>query len=220
MGIIVTPGPDKIIDMRIAHLNMIQGVIARMSGFSANAKNFCITIIAAIIAVAFDKDVPLLGYGAATIIMVFALMDTYYLSLERRFRNLYERSATAPADKAVNMSLVPSKWTWQCFGSSLASFSILPFYGLLLAAMAIMLYISAHVRSDEPEAEPISTRSPHGAEQYAVRPAVVSGGKGTNGTASPDAAACANKLSSKPNDSCAASNAAPVVRAVGVVGGK
>lgn len=109
----MTPGPDKIIDMKIAHLSMIQGVIARMSGFSANAKNFCVTIIAAIIAVAFDKDVPLLGYGAATIIMVFALMDTYYLSLERRFRNLYERSANTPADEAVNMSLVPSKWTWQ-----------------------------------------------------------------------------------------------------------
>lgn len=52
------PGPDKLVDLRIAHLNMIQGVISRMSGFSASAKNFCVTVSAAIIAVAFQKPVP------------------------------------------------------------------------------------------------------------------------------------------------------------------
>ncbi len=90
------PTTDKLVDLRVAHLNMIQSVISRMSGFSAVAKNFCVTINAAILGFAFQKQNSALMWAAVAVILIFYAMDTYYLALEKRFRALYEDVAARP----------------------------------------------------------------------------------------------------------------------------
>jgi hypothetical protein len=169
-----TTNPDKLVDLRIAHLNIIQSVISRMSGFSASAKNFCITVNAAIIAVAFQKQVPWLGMGAVMVLVLFGLMDSYYLSLERRYRALYEDVAGRPLDVLPDMSLKPSAPTWRCFGGSIGSVSVFPFYLLLMASMGSLLYLANHVQSDSSKAAVAGVGGPAGsAKERARQPAAL-----------------------------------------------
>ena len=155
--------PEKFVDLRVAHLNMIQGVISRMSGFSASAKNFCITINAALIAVAFQRQVLWLGGSALMVVVLFCLMDSYYLSLERRYRALYEDVAARPLDAESDMSLKARGPTWRCFGDSILSVSVFPFYLLLMASMAGLLYLASHVGPEPIKGAPVSDRCAVGA---------------------------------------------------------
>jgi len=70
------PSVDKHVDLQIAHMNMIQGIITRMSSFSAGVKNFCVTISVGIIAVAFQKQVPMLIWAAGAVVLIFGSMDS------------------------------------------------------------------------------------------------------------------------------------------------
>ena len=100
-------------DFRIAHLGMIQGVISRMSGFSAATKNFAVTLSAAIVAIAFDKQASLLVAAAALAVVALAVMDAYYHNLEVRFRELYRAVVERPIDQSLNMSLEPPAASWK-----------------------------------------------------------------------------------------------------------
>lgn len=142
------PTTDKLLDMRVAHLNMIQGVISRMSGFSAGVKNFCITISAAIIAVAYQKQVPLLEWAGAAVVLIFCFMDTYYLGLERRYRELYERVAARPFDQAPDMSLKAERLNLSTCFRALRSISVAGFYVLLLTGVITLLTLANHVQPE------------------------------------------------------------------------
>lgn len=72
-----------------AYLSMIQDVINRLSNNSANCKAWCVTIVAAIIVLAIDKDKPKAGLISLLPVSIFCFLDIYYLSLERDFRNIY-----------------------------------------------------------------------------------------------------------------------------------
>jgi hypothetical protein len=82
-------------ELRVQHLEMIQGVIARMAGYSATVKNICVTIVTALAAVAITEGAGDLGVLAAILIMIFALLDAQYLRLERRYRKLFDHVRTA-----------------------------------------------------------------------------------------------------------------------------
>ncbi|WP_375391898.1 hypothetical protein, partial [uncultured Sphingomonas sp.] len=87
---------DQLVEMRLAHLNMIQGAITRMSGFSASAKTFTVTVLAGLAAISTNADKAQLGIIALLAVIVLAVMDVYYLTLEGRFRNLYEQVERRP----------------------------------------------------------------------------------------------------------------------------
>ena len=75
----------------IEYLQMIQGIIDRMSTASAVFKGFTATIVAGISALSFgetNKWVLLLSFVP---ILCFAYLDTYYLQLERRYRALFDQ---------------------------------------------------------------------------------------------------------------------------------
>jgi hypothetical protein len=142
------PSSDKLVDLRIAHLNMIQGVISRMSGFSAGVKNFCVTISAGIIAVAYQKQIPMLGWAAVAVVVIFCIMDTYYLGLERRYRELYEDVAARPFDQASNMSLKAEHLNFSTCFRALRSNSVAGFYTLLLIGVVTLLIVANHVQPE------------------------------------------------------------------------
>lgn len=146
------PTTDKLVDLRVAHLNMIQGVISRMSGFSAGVKNFCTTISAAIIAVAYQKQVPMLVWAGAAVVLIFCIMDTYYLGLERRYRELYERVAARPFDQAPDMSLKAERLNLSTCFRALGSVSVAGFYALLLIGVVTLLTLANHVQPEPAKA--------------------------------------------------------------------
>lgn len=75
------------------HLQMLQDVINRMASNSANAKTWCITLVSAIIILAADKENPqVIEYTLLPVIM-FYILDVYYLAYEKAFRALYNKFA-------------------------------------------------------------------------------------------------------------------------------
>lgn len=83
---------EKIADLRLKHLEMVQSIVTRMANYSATLKNYCITLVTAIAGFAITVQKPLAVVLALVPVLVFALLDGQYLRLERRFRELYDLS--------------------------------------------------------------------------------------------------------------------------------
>ena len=73
-----------------SHLEMLQGVIQRMSENSRSCKLWSITALSAVLFLAARTGVPWYTLIALVPLFLFFLLDVYYLSLERRFRGSYE----------------------------------------------------------------------------------------------------------------------------------
>lgn len=73
------------------HLGIIQNVIQRMSANSASSKAWCVSLVAAVLVIVADKGKPDYAYIALLPILLFGALDTYYLALEKAFRNSYNR---------------------------------------------------------------------------------------------------------------------------------
>ncbi|MDF2234543.1 hypothetical protein P2H44_18435 [Albimonas sp. CAU 1670] len=79
--------------IRIAHLTMIQGVIARMGSNSFTLKALSATFGSASVAIMASADNPSSIYAVAAIVpmAIFWFMDAKYLRLEKAYRTLYDR---------------------------------------------------------------------------------------------------------------------------------
>ena len=78
-------------DNKINHLQMIQGVISRMTSNSFSLKGWAVTLVAGIFALA-SKDADKMYFIVAYIpIVVFLGLDAYYLLQERLYRALYNK---------------------------------------------------------------------------------------------------------------------------------
>ena len=121
------------------HLTLLQEPISRLSTSAAVFKGFTATIVTGIAALSY-KDIELkLLILAFVPIIVFAILDIYYLQLEKRYRGLYndvlsgkhkpDYSITLPSDKE---SIKRAKAT---ILNCLCSPSILLFYPAMIAVL-------------------------------------------------------------------------------------
>lgn len=76
---------------KVVHLQMIQGVIDRMSTSAAIYKGFAATIVTGIVAISFTEVSAWILLIAFLPVICFLVMDTYYLKLEKQYRILYEK---------------------------------------------------------------------------------------------------------------------------------
>jgi hypothetical protein len=67
-----------------AHINLLQGIISRMSNYSSSSKTWCITLVTAILAFTADEGKTNLNWLCFYPITLFMIIDAYYLSLERQ----------------------------------------------------------------------------------------------------------------------------------------
>ncbi len=91
----------------VGYLQLIQEPISRMSTTSAIFKGFASTIVAGISVIAFDNiNIIVLGLSFLPII-VFAILDIYYLRMERKLRFLYEKviNGRQIIDYSINLDL-------------------------------------------------------------------------------------------------------------------
>ncbi|MDR6659735.1 hypothetical protein J2W51_002305 [Tardiphaga robiniae] len=131
--------PEKIADLRVKHLEMLQAAISRMATQSAASKGYCITLTTALLGLAVANKLPKLGVLTFAPILAFALLDTQYLRLERRFRAVFERVAGEDWSGMPNFNLKPAPSAdhgyWACF----LSWSIMVFYLPLTAGVTAIL---------------------------------------------------------------------------------
>jgi hypothetical protein len=128
-----------------AHLNISQAVIQRMASNSASCKTYCITIVSAILVLVADKGKPEYLLVATMPTALFFTLDVYYLALERMFRNSYNLfigKLHAGNITAVDLfAVLPSGRLWKSMPKAMISFSIWPFYLVLVITELVAKYI-------------------------------------------------------------------------------
>ena len=130
---------------KITYLQMIQSVIDRMSNISADIKGFCVAVSAGIVALTIDST-DIVSFGISILfIMIFLVLDIYYLGIERQYRYLYNkvRMDEIEVDFNLGMDLKKSEINqakakfFQCLSSK----SIILFYIPLTLIMTILMIL-------------------------------------------------------------------------------
>ena len=121
------------------YLQMIQEPICRMSTISAIFKGFAATIVSGVAALTFNEiNTLVLGLSFLPVIAFFVL-DVYYLTLERKFRFLFEKVRKDEVEMDFSMKstsdpvevMRAKARVWDCIKSP----SIYLFYPLMIAVL-------------------------------------------------------------------------------------
>ena len=99
---------------KIKHLELIQAVINRMATSSFLIKGWCVTVVAAIFALASKDANKRLIIVVYYPILMFWILDTVFLYQEHLFRKLYDQVRTSEEDFAFSMDTasVKSEVSW------------------------------------------------------------------------------------------------------------
>ena len=129
-------------DAKLKYLEFIQAIISRMSSNSFMLKGWCITLISALFALAAKDTDPLYVLVAYIPIPAFWLLDGYYLSLERQYRELYKKAIICDPN-SIDFSLDAREFntgrnTWL---SSLISPSIWILYSASFLAVLVVMFV-------------------------------------------------------------------------------
>lgn len=124
------------------YLDMYQGIINRMAGNSADCKKWAVALVSAILVLtAREKNAD---YAAFVVVpaVVFWFLDTYYLALEKQFRD-----ASGSVVKALHKGELYSESLYvvradgklpKTFVWAMTSWSVWPFYlGMLLLVAGV-----------------------------------------------------------------------------------
>lgn len=130
-----------------SYLTILQSVISRMATNSSNSKTWCVSLVSAIIVIVADKAKPDYVWISVIPIVLFLLLDSYYLSLERQFRSVYNdfirklHFGSATVDDvffvAPRSGAGGTSWAIIKAGGSIATW---PFY-VLLAVMLLVVRV-------------------------------------------------------------------------------
>lgn len=91
------------------HLDYLQAVITRMAGNSFLAKGWSITLGTAVIGLAAKDGGPIFALIGLLPVLLFWLVDAYYLTLERGFRDLFVAAAAKYRnDEAPDFEMTPA----------------------------------------------------------------------------------------------------------------
>ncbi len=128
------------------HLGILQNVIQRMSSNSSQCKTWCITIVSAILVIVADLSKPDYAWIALLPSVLFLALDTYYLSLEKAFRNSYKKFVKRIHQNSLRpkdlYSVSPSGKMKKHGLEALRSFSVWGFYlGLIILIVIIRCLI-------------------------------------------------------------------------------
>lgn len=145
MTTLSTISADKIAELRVKHLEMLQGLISRMAGYGVSFKSYCITVTTAVIGFSFTLHRPSVVALALLPVIAFGVADAQYLRVERRFREAFnlvrKESWDAMPSFEINLIGAPA----QSFLRAATSWSIVWFYvplaiGVLLAIFGALVY--------------------------------------------------------------------------------
>ena len=127
----------------VEHLKMVQGIVTRMAGNSAQMKTWAVSLVTATLAFSGLSDNPhwLIGAGGCVPVIAFWTMDARYLHLERCYIKLHADIATGASIKPFDLNYRPHATTVDSVWRIAWSWSIFTFYGSLLMVMVALLVI-------------------------------------------------------------------------------
>jgi hypothetical protein len=127
---------------KIAHLEMIQGIVNRLSQNSFLLKGWNVVLVSALMALAAkDSKVTfiLLAYLPA---VVFWFLDGYFLWQEKMFRALFDYVRKLD-ESEINFSMDISKVkdSVDSFSKVTLSMTLISFHGVLIVAIIIVMFL-------------------------------------------------------------------------------
>jgi len=135
-------------DNKIAHLQMIQGVISRMADNSFKLKGWSVVIVAGLFALAArDREYTFVFLAILPAIMFWTL-DGYFLHQERLFRKLYDHVRVLPPEQ-IDFSMNTGPFIGEVDRWLRVSFSqtVRIFHGALILAILVVLALLYFVKT-------------------------------------------------------------------------
>jgi hypothetical protein len=129
-----------------SHLQMLQGIIDRLSQNSFLLKAWSVGLLSALFALFAANSKVMFIYLAYFPVFSFWILDAYFLRQERLFRKLYDRIRIledSQIDFSMNTSSVKSEvdsWLRVMF-----SITLLIFYGTLILSVLLALFIGGKI---------------------------------------------------------------------------
>ncbi|USR89652.1 hypothetical protein NEA10_12260 [Phormidium yuhuli AB48] len=129
------------------HLGILQDIVSRMASNSVSCKTWCITLVSAILVVIANNTEPNYAWIALLPVLLFGILDAYYLAQERNFRTSYNRFVAklqrgqATTQDLFNVAPTTDASLVQDSIQAISSFAIYPFYLTLLLMIAITRFI-------------------------------------------------------------------------------
>ena len=127
--------------MRVAHLNMIQSVISRMSGFSAGVKNYCLVVVVALVGLYSQRPNEWLLAIAVVALVWFAYLDAHYLRLERAVRRKFDAVRRSSLDAECDFDVAADEADKPSFTEVAKSWSIRGFYLPLFVGLLVVPFV-------------------------------------------------------------------------------
>ena len=136
---------EKIAELHVKHLEMLQSLVTRMATYGASLKSYCITVTTAVIGFAFTLHRPAVAALALLPVIAFGIADAQYLRVERRFRQLFDLARKESWDAMPSFDISLQSAPAQSFLSAATSWSIVWFYvplavGVLIAVLGAWAY--------------------------------------------------------------------------------
>ena len=129
-------------DKKVAHLQMIQGVVNRLSNNSFLLKGWSVILVSALFALAAGGTQIHFIYLAYFPAVAFWVLDGYFLHQERLFRALYNHVRRQKED-AIDFSMETSDVKQQVDSWFKVTFSLtlLLFHGVIFGSIILVLII-------------------------------------------------------------------------------
>jgi hypothetical protein len=131
-------------DQKLKHLELIQGVINRLSTNSFLLKGWSVVLVSALFALAAPESRAAFVYLAYIPAVVFWGLDGYFLWQERLYRALYDHVRSKP-DAEIDFSMDTSSFGSGSAGSwpeAVLSRTLLAFHGVLLIAVVVVMVLT------------------------------------------------------------------------------
>lgn len=126
------------------HLEFIQNIVSRMAGNLFFLRGWTITLITALLALFIKSDSPNYAiYFLLALVLVFWILDGYFLSQERMFRDLYNHVRKLKEDE-IDFSMDISeykKYKKNTLIYTMFSPTLLVFYLPLISAALLIVYL-------------------------------------------------------------------------------
>lgn len=128
---------------KVKHIEMIQGIINRLSTSSFLLKGWSVVLISALFALSAVDSKPAFIFLAYIPAIVFWGLDGYFLWEERKFRALYNwvrNLDESEIDFSMDTDAVKDEignW-WDAMFSK----TLIPFHGVLIAAIIIVMFLT------------------------------------------------------------------------------
>lgn len=125
--------------MNEKHLEFLQDIISRLSNHSFLIKGWSVSLLTALYALATyqsnDSYIIITYYP----LVIFWLLDSYYLHLERVFRDLYEKAINNELNDYVIDKQDSEKNSFKEYLKCLFSISIWPLYLVSMTVTSILI---------------------------------------------------------------------------------